>query len=347
MLYPGGGLKDDPTFPDTAHKRINIKRRLRWYNPLTWILDAVVTHADILHAQWWSLPLLPVYLCICGIFKLRGKPIIFTVHNVLSHERSSIYETASRLLFKLGNHFIVHTEKNRQQMMNAYGIDSEHISVIPHGSLDFHVHNGVNRSAIREKLGIESTRKVILLFGAVRAYKGVDTAIEAFSKVLQEVPDSILLIAGKLWQKWDPYQRQIDELGITDSVKTYLDYIPSGDVYKYFEIADLVILPYHQFDSQSGVGTTAVSFRKPMIVTDVGGLPDLVEDRRYVVPPKDPEALAQKIKKCLKNPIQLTDMACSSDVVAKRLSWSAIALKTCRIYEQLVWVRKHSPLKSI
>lgn len=232
-------------------------------------------------------------------------------------------------------------------MMNAYGIDSEHISVIPHGSLDFHVHNGVNRSAIREKLGIESTRKVILLFGAVRAYKGVDTAIEAFSKVLQEVPDSILLIAGKLWQKWDPYQRQIDELGITDSVKTYLDYIPSGDVYKYFEIADLVILPYHQFDSQSGVGTTAVSFRKPMIVTDVGGLPDLVEDRRYVVPPKDPEALAQKIKNCLKNPIQLTDMACSSDIVAKRLSWSAIALKTCRIYEQLVWVRKHSPLKSI
>ncbi|MGD9113136.1 MAG: glycosyl transferase family 1, partial [Desulfobacterales bacterium] len=113
ILYPGGGLKDDPTFPDTAHKRINIKRRLRWYNPLTWILEAVVVRSDLLHAQWWSLPLLPIYVCICGIFKLRGKPIILTVHNVLSHERSSIYKTASKVLFKLGNHFIVHTEKNR------------------------------------------------------------------------------------------------------------------------------------------------------------------------------------------------------------------------------------------
>jgi glycosyltransferase involved in cell wall biosynthesis len=342
ILYPGGGLKDDPTFPDTAHKRINIKRRLRWYNPLTWILEAVVVRSDLLHAQWWSLPLLPIYVCICGIFKLKGKPIILTVHNVLSHERSSIYKTASKVLFKLGNHFIVHTEKNRQQMMTAYGIASEHISVIPHGSLDFHVRNDANRNIIREELGIESSRKVILLFGAIRPYKGIDTAIEAFSDVLQEVPDSILLIAGKLWQKWDPYQKKIDELGITDSVRTFLDYIPSGEVYKYFEISDLVILPYHQFDSQSGVGTTAVSFRKPMIVTDVGGLPDLVEDRGYVVPPKNPDALAQKLKNCLKDPIQLKDMACSSEIIAKRLSWSMIAMKTCKIYEQLILGRKQA-----
>ena len=75
----------------------------------------------------------------------------------------------------------------------------------------------------------------------------------------------------------------IEDLAIDNAVKTYLDYVPSGDVYKYFEAADLVLLPYEQFDSQSGVGSTAVSFRKPMIVSDVGGLPDLVPDRRWVV----------------------------------------------------------------
>ena len=336
FLYPGGDLKDDHTFPEYNTKGLRVRRRLTWYNPITWGVEATFTKAELLHAQWWSLPLVVVYLCVCGIFKLRGKPVVFTIHNVLSHDGSRLYETASKLLFKLGDYFIVHTEKNRQQLTARYEISNETISVIPHGNLDFQVRHQSDRNKIREEFEITPNQKVVLLFGAIRPYKGVITAIEAFPAVLKEVPDTLLLIAGKLWQKWDPYQQLINKLGIANAVRTYLEYIPSGDVYRYFEAADLVILPYHHFDSQSGIGSTAVSFRKPMIVTEVGGLPELVKNQKYVIPPKDPEVLAQSIIECFNDQTQLAAMAADAETVAAEISWSSIAQKTCAIYDTLL-----------
>lgn len=336
FLYPGGDLSDDATFPECTSKKLRVKRRLSWYNPVTWVHEAAFTKADLLHAQWWSLPLVFVYLCVCGIFKLRGKPVLFTIHNVASHDNSRPYETASKLLFKLGDHFIVHTKNNRQQLISSYKISNRKISVIPHGSLDFQVNNQCDRYKIREELGFAPKQKVILLFGAIRPYKGVFTAIEAFPAVLKEVPDSILLIAGKLWQKWEPYQQRINELGIADAVKTVLEYIPSGEVYRYFEAADLVILPYHHFDSQSGIGSTAVAFRKPLIVTEVGGLPDLVKNQHYVVPPGNADILAQRIIECLTDQRQLAAMAADAEKTAAEISWPSIAEKTLAVYDQMI-----------
>ena len=336
FLYPGGGLKEDDSFPAAAHAHLKVKRHLTWYNPITWFREALFTGADLLHAQWWSLPLTIIYGCICAGFKLRGKPVVFTVHNVLGHERSRLFETASRWLFKLGDHFIVHTREGRRQMRVHYAIPGDRISVISHGSLDFHVKKRANRDKVRQELDIDPRQNVILLFGAIRPYKGVDTALKAFSRVLLEVPDSTLMIAGKLWQKWDPYQKLIDKGGITKEVRTYLDYIPSDEVYRYFEAADLVILPYHQFSSQSGIGGTAISFRKPLIVTAVGGLPDLVGNPEYVVPPNDPEVLARKIIDCLTDRSRLAAMAADAEKVAAEISWASIAQKTRAIYDTLL-----------
>ena len=336
FLYPGRDLRDDLTFPAPNSKGLRVRRRLTWYNPVTWVLEGMFTKADLLHAQWWSLPLVPVYMVVCGIMKLRGRPIVFTVHNVLSHDRSRLFKIASQVLFKLGDHFIVHTRKNHQQLVSCYGIRSELISEIPHGSLDFQVRNQIDRSNVRRELGITPGRRVILLFGAIRPYKGVKTAIEALPDIVREIPEAILLIAGKSWQSWDTYQMLIEQLGLNNSVITFLDYIPSGEVYKYFEVADLVILPYDRFDSQSGVGSSAVSFRKPMIVSDVGGLPDLVQDPRCIVPPNDPAALARAITGCLTDANRLTTMTAGMEEVAAKLSWPAIAKKTITTYKTLI-----------
>ena len=336
FLYPGGNLKEDHTFPELNIRGLKISRRITWYNPLTWLFEATVSRAELLHAQWWSLPLSAIYLCICGIFKLRGKPVVLTVHNVFSHGHSRIFKAASRLLFGMADHFIVHTEKNRLQLIHGYGVSNGHISVIPHGTLDFHIRDQVNPAAVRKELGIGLNRKVVLLFGAIRPYKGIDTAIKALARVVLDVPDAMLIIAGKLWQSWAPYKRLIDSLAIGNSVKTFLEYVPSGEVYKYFEAADLVVLPYEQFDSQSGVGSTAVSFRKPMIVSDVGGLPDLVRNRRWVVPPQNPAALARAIVACLTQPNLLLDMADDTKNVADQLGWANIAENTIALYDKLI-----------
>jgi len=342
LLYPKGGLRDDHTFPALVHPNLEVRRRLTWYNPVTWINEGLLTDADLLHAQWWSLPLACIYFIVCLGFRLRRRPVVFTVHNILQHGRSPAYKIITRILFKMGDHFIVHSASNMGQLAEIYKIPPERITWIPHGPLDLHVKNDLDRDSIRDSMGFDPGDRVILMFGAIRPYKGVDTALEAFAKVRHEVPEARLLIAGRLWEDWDPYERLIRELGIADYIKTDLRYIPSEEVCSFFLVSDLVILPYKSFDSQSGIGATAISFRKPMIVTDVGGLPETVADQRYVVPPRNPEALARSLIECLQDPDRLAEMSAGADEIAEKISWPVVARKTWSIYENMLDLKSKS-----
>ncbi len=340
FLYPGGCLEDDCSFPEIDQAGLDVHRRLNWYNPLSWIREGLCTQADLLHAQWWSMPLAPIYGVIAGLFKLRRKAVVFTVHNVVSHEKSPLFTAVSKWLFKLGDHFIVHTARNGQQMQRRYGIPANKITIIPHGSLDFQVNCHADRESIRNDFGLDAGDKVVLLFGAIRPYKGVATALHALAAVRDRVPDIKLLIAGKLWEDWTPYQEQIEQLDLSEAVKLHLHYIPSADVHRFFCAADLALLPYRNFDSQSGVGSSAVAFRTPMVVSDVGGLPDLVPDRRWVVPPDDPEALAATVTELFTTPALLSEMSAKMDDLGGRFAWSQIAEATLDVYRT---VRPVSP----
>lgn len=335
FLYPGGDLADDPTLPDLRHPQLDVQRRLTWYNPAGWLRAGLSTEADLLHAQWWSLPLAPIYLAVCAAFKLRRKPVVLTVHNVLPHEGSRGFAAASRLLFSLGDHFIVHTEQSRRRLITHYRIPASRISRIPHGTLDFHAAPGPGEGSIRDTLGIGADERVVLLFGAIRPYKGVDTALAAFAEVAKTVDRVRLVIAGKLWENWEPYDRLIRELGLADRVTPVLGYIPSGEVHRFFTAADLVILPYRHFDSQSGIGNTAIAFRKPMIVTDVGGLPELVADPGCIVPPNHPPALARAILRCIQDPGRLRALSVDADNISNKFSWPVIAKTTHLVYKGL------------
>jgi glycosyltransferase involved in cell wall biosynthesis len=343
LLYPGGGLKDN-TFPRTDIQNLNVRRFLTWYNPITWIREGLFVPGNLLHAQWWSPPLALIYFIVAFFFKLRGKPVIFTVHNIFQHEKRPVYNMISRILFRLGDHFIVHSSSNERQLTDYFSIPGHRISVIAHGPLDFHVRGNTDRQMIRDAFGFKPQHKVILLFGAIRPYKGIDTALEAFSEVVRQLPEARLLIAGKLWERWDRYEDIIRDLSISDYIKKHFKYIPSDEVEQFFLASDLVLLPYHHFESQSGVGATALAFNRPMIVTETGGLPELVADRFYVVPPKDPAALAEKIIFCLKDSSRLAKMAEESRQIAKEISWDVIALKTLILYLSVI-LAKRSPKK--
>lgn len=334
FLYPGGKPDDDYTYPESLEPNVRIRRRLAWYNPFSWIIEGLTATGDLLHAQWWSMPLFPVYLAVCACFKLKNKPVIFTVHNVLSHEKSRIYLKLSQFLFRMGDHFIVHSQLNKQQMIDCYGIRDDQISIIPHGSLDLHIRPQIDRAIMKSRFGLSAHHKVILLFGAIRPYKGIDTAIRAFAEVVKIVPEARLLIAGRLWEDWARYKQLIQDFNIEKQVLTHLDYIPSGDVHQFFEVADLCIFPYHHFDSQSGAGAAALSFRKPMIVSNVGGLSELVKDRRFIVPPADPKALADAMSLCLQNATVLSGMASDADAISVKFAWPEIAKQTVTIYQR-------------
>jgi glycosyltransferase involved in cell wall biosynthesis len=336
FLYPGGDLIDDDSFPEIKHPNLRVWRRLTWYNPLSWISEGIFKDADLLHIQWWSVPLILVYLFVCLAFKLRRKPILCTIHNIHQHERSMASDLSSKLLFSLCDHFIVHAEANRRELIGNYRIDPEKVTVIPHGPLEFQMGDHSDHRQVKKEMGFDASNKVVLLFGAIRSYKGIDTSLKAFPRVLQKVPEARLLIGGKLWEDWDPYDRLIKDLNISANVKTFLRYIPSEKVCDYFNASDLVILPYHHFEAQSGVGATAIAFRKPMIVSDTGGLPELVMDSRSVIPPKDADALADAIISCLQDPSRLEQMSQDAEVIGKKISWPVIAEKTWAVYRRML-----------
>jgi glycosyltransferase involved in cell wall biosynthesis len=346
FLYPGGGLKDH-TFPRTDIQNLNVRRFITWYNPITWIREGLFVPGNLLHAQWWSPPLALIYFIVAFFFKLRGKPVIFTVHNIFQHEKKPVYNMISRILFRLGDHFIVHSSSNERQLTDYFNIPGQRISVIAHGPLGFHVRGNTDRQMIRDAFGFKPQNKVILLFGAIRPYKGIETALEAFSEVVRQLPEARLLIAGKLWERWERYEDIIRDLSISDYIKKHFKYIPSDEVEQFFLASDLVLLPYHHFESQSGVGATALAFNKPMIVTETGGLPELVADRFYVVPPKDPAALAEKVIFCLKDGSRLAKMAEESRQIAKEISWDVIALKTLVLYLSVILAKRSSKKRQL
>lgn len=337
FMYPGGSLKEDHTYP-LAQQLSNVKERryLAWYNPLSWVMEGIFTSGQLLHAQWWSPPLIFVYMTICLLYKIRRRPVVITVHNIFQHEKRPFYDLCSRILFRLGDHFIVHSRSNKEILIKFFNIDREKITPIPHGPLSFQNSADMDSEDARRELDVSQQDRIILLFGAVRFYKGVDIALKAFADVIKEIPEARLIVAGRLWEQWEKYEEIIKEKDISAYVKKHLYYIDFREVAKYFIASDLVILPYRQFESQSGVGATAVAFRKPMIVTRTGGLPELVVDQKNVVPPGDIKALSDRIIYCLKDHSALAKMSEDADTIAEKISWHSVATKTLSVYEKLI-----------
>ncbi len=337
FLYPGSELKEDYTFSGLRESsNLKVRRNLTWYNPLTWISEGLYTKGQVLHLQWWSPPLIGIYLILCIFYKIRKRPIVITVHNIMSHEKSFLYDLFSRILFKFGDHFIVHSQSNKDQLIKAFGIKSNRVNKIAHGPLKFQHRKDITRDIARNMLHLKSQDQVILIFGAIRAYKGLEVSLEAVARVVNEIPEARLVIAGRLWEPWERYEKIIKEKRISAYIMKYLCYINADEVAKYFLASDLVILPYLNFDSQSGVGATALAFGKPMIVSRTGGLPELVADQNNVVPPGDAQALSNRIIYCLKNRPVLEKMAQESETIAEGISWDRIAAQTVAIYEKLI-----------
>ncbi|WP_198013884.1 glycosyltransferase family 4 protein [Desulforegula conservatrix] len=338
-MYPDGANQTDETTHIDTPSNVKVSRRLSWYNPFSWVSEAYSTNCDILHAQWWSLPLWPIYFVILCIANLRKKPVIITVHNVIPHETSIIYKILVSFLLKKANHFIVHTKINKIQLSSYFKIHEKDISVIPHGPIGAYIDSdtcfSAGKKALKNKLGLRDSCKVILIFGAIRKYKGIDTALYALEKICAKGINCHLIIAGKAWVPWEPYDKLVKQLKLEKNVTCFTDYIPADQVKIFFASADLVILPYKHFDAQSGVASVAGAFGKPMIVSDTGGLSDWVADKKWALPPDNVDALANAMTECLEDQNILNKMTIDSEKMAKLHSWDSIAKKTSELYQKI------------
>ena len=139
VLYKGGGTKEsDPLFKRPRSPRLLVRDLLTWYNPLGWLYAGLTTRGDLLHFQWWTSYLFPVFFSIAVVTKLRGKKMVCTVHNVHGHETGWLDRSLNKAILTLPDLFLVHTERNKQQLYSTFGVPLESIRVVPHGIFEFY-----------------------------------------------------------------------------------------------------------------------------------------------------------------------------------------------------------------
>lgn len=331
FLHPGGG-RADPTVRMPPGGELEIRRDLAWYNPVGWVLSALRIRAGVVHIQHWSLPLVPVWLVFAAVSRLRRKRVIVTIHNVLPHEPSLLWGPASRLLCRMADLCIVHSETNFEAASEHLRLPRRKLRRIRMG-VDPARHAGSQeRKRARDRLGVPESARVALFFGAVRRYKGLDVLLKAFARV--SAPDAMLLVAGRPWVDWEPYDKLIRSSPLAGRVRAWPEFVSREMADDLFAASDLAVLPYVRFEAQSAVGAEALSWGLPMVVTDVGGLPEYVPDRSLATPPGDEDALARAISCCLGDPGRLARLKELSAAHAALFSWDKVAEETIGVYRE-------------
>ena len=301
------------------------------------VLSFLWHRPHIIHFQWVADPTEDYYFIV--LLQLLRFKVIYTAHDVVPHEHDTPENrTAFHRIYQRVDKLIVHAENIKKEIMELFNIDKNKIYVVPHGSNELFVnHQNLSKKAARQLLGIPLEKRVILFFGLIRRYKGLEYLVEAFQEVKKSVGNVMLLIAGQICGEPEAlryYSNLIGQLACRDDVMCINDYIPLEKVKNYFSAADVVVLPYVRA-SQSGVLLLAYAAGRPVIVTDTGGLSEVVESGRsgYVIPPKDVKALVCAITEIMQEPTLLEKMGTYAKYLAETTySWKSVTLRTMDVY---------------
>lgn len=219
-------------------------------------------------------------------------------------------------------------------------VDARHIFVVPHGNSEWllNIQSPAGTVKLRQRYDLREDEKVVLFFGLLAPSKGLEDLLEAFALAL-DTCDARLVIAGYPTKNFDlpRLKAHIAELGIEERVHLDLRYIPLGEVGALMDLATVVVYPYHS-STQSGSLQVAYTFGKPVVATEVGGLPEAVENGRsgFIVPPHNPREMAQKISLLVNDPHLAQQMGEYAHHLSNtRFAWGTIAKQVLDVYKTL------------
>ncbi len=280
-------------------------------------------------------------------YRLLGKRIVLTLHNVNARRRDRTDSVLNRftlgIQYRLADHFFVHTEKMKQELIGEFAVGGKKVTVIPFG-----INNGVPDTQItgkeaRHHLGFTAQEKIILFFGHIAPYKGLEYLITAFHRIMPEHDDYRLVIAGRpknCEAYWQALRSQITEDVRIGRVLLRDEFIPDEDTELYMKAADVLVLPY-RYIYQSGVLFLGYSFGLPVLAADVGSLRDeIVEGKTgFVFRPDDSEDLAKTIEGYFASDLFLELDGRRPEIrnwAAKRNSWDLVGQTTLSVYAGLL-----------
>ena len=306
-----------------------IQPRLRSLSNLLYIFSITKKinrlNADVIHIQrghpWFNL-----------VLKfLKCKVIVTTVHDVELHsgdkESSRIPQFTNKKPIKYANQVIVHGKELKREMIRKSYKNGDCINVINRGI------NSIYRRYIKTQ--IKEEENTILYFGRIWRYKGIKYLIEAEPLISEIIPNIKIIIAGRGEDFRERYQKLVVN---KEKYTIYNEHISNEKVAELFLRCSIVVLPYIDA-SQSGVIPLAYAFKRPVVVTNVGSLPEVVDDGEtgYIVPPRDPKKLAEAIINLLKDNKKIKRMGQNAYKKGKEeLSWDSIALKTVEVYNKAI-----------
>jgi glycosyltransferase involved in cell wall biosynthesis len=274
--------------------------------------------ADVVHFQWLAVQHLDRHLLPRG----RSRPpLVLTAHDVLPREPRRGQLDAQRRLYDRFDAIVVHSEHGRRRLTGELAVDPSRVHVIPHGVFEHLAGEDGEPPA-------PADRRVVLCFGLMRPYKGIDVLLDAW----HGVEDAELWIAGMPRMDIAPLLA-----AAPPNARFFPRFITDGELPDYFRAADLVVLPYREID-QSGVLFTALAFGKPLLLSDVGGFPEIAQTgAARTFPAGDAQALRGALRELLEDPASLSALAERARAAAQGpYSWSAVAARTLELYELLL-----------
>jgi len=280
-------------------------------------------------------------------YKLLGKKIVLTVHNVNAGIRDSKDTPLNRLTlrtqYRLADHIFVHTEKMKFELFEQFGVQESRVTVIPFGINNSVPNTRLTPAEARRRLGIRDSEKAILFFGNIAPYKGLEYLTSAFQEFLSRRDNYRLIIAG--WPKncetyWTALQDSIHPDVQSGKILLRADFIPDEEAELYFKTADVLVLPYRRI-YQSGVLFLGYSFGLPVLAADVGALKEeIVEGKTgFVFRPEDPVYLATTVERYFASDLFANLSTRRQGIqafAAEQHSWDVVGQATMRVYANLL-----------
>jgi len=271
------------------------------------------------------------------LLRLLGVNLIFTAHNVLPHENGRIDYLLRSIVYRAAKVIIVHSEFVKNKLATSFDISPQKIRVIPHGNFDHYIPRTMpSKAEARASLNLSDTDNVLLFFGYIREYKGLDLLLDALELSIKKGGSLKLVIAGAVHppELEERYQRRINQIRGNESIVFHAGFVPSENVTTYFAACDAVVLPYRKID-HSGIVHLAYSFGRPLIATRVGDFPEVIEDGKsgYVLKENSLECLSETMLRAFSDGASLEAMGkYARELSETKYSWTDIAHQTKDLY---------------
>jgi glycosyltransferase involved in cell wall biosynthesis len=296
-----------------------------------------VLKCDLVHYQFFRRK---VEILFFKYLKLIGVKLIVTAHNVLPHEKSKMDYFLKSIVYKNADAIIVHSNYIKNKLLESFAIDPVKVHIIPHGNFDIYLpKNELTLDDARSSLSLSVSDNVILFFGFIRPYKGIDLLLQAFEISAEKDSNLKLIIAGSVQDKdlESSINSIINNSKFKDRIIHHLQYIPNEEIVKYFSASDLVILPYKNID-HSGIIHLAYSFGKAVLSTNVGDFSEVIINDKSgkILKGASVNELSKTLIQMFQDKYKLQEMGEYAKSLSKtKYSWTDISKQTIQLYSEV------------